>query len=45
MGTIAVRNEIWVITLEKGTYAIQVNRWTPRVKDQLRDRVICLVSN
>lgn len=31
--------------ISKGTYAIQVNKWTPSVKDQLEDRVVCLVSN
>lgn len=31
--------------IPNGTYAIQVNRWTPSLKDQLEDRVVCLVSN
>lgn len=31
--------------ISKDTYAVQVNRWTPSLKNQLHDNEVCLVTN
>ena len=31
--------------IPKGTYAVQVNKWTPSLKQQIHDGKLCLVTN